>query len=287
MSGPLAGQVIAVTGGSAGIGKETVRALAGQGAEVVLVVRSRERGEAAMADILRSVPDARLSLVLAELSRPAEVKRAAAELKARWSRLDVLVNNAGALFGQREETADGFEKTFALNHLAYWLMAHELRDRLVASAPARVVSVASDAHVFGRLDLDDLQWQARPYKQLQVYGVSKLCNILFSRELGRRLAGSGVTSNALHPGLIASDFGGGGSGVYRFFLPLLRAFSPGPGSGARTSVWAASTPELAGVTGKYFARRREAKVSAAGRDDALAAGLWTATERLLAPWLGN
>jgi retinol dehydrogenase-12 len=277
----MQGKRVVITGASGGIGLETARGLAAKGAELVMVVRSQARGEAAIAEIRKTAPQVVASLVLADLSRMADVRRAGAHIRDRYPRVDVLLNNAGGLHGTRELTDDGFEKTFAINHLAYFLLTRELRPVLVASAPARIVSVSSDAHKFGKLDLDDLQWEKRPYRQLEVYGVSKLCNILFARELATRLAGTGVTSNSVHPGLIASDFGREGKGAYRMILPLLRLVAGSVEKGARTSIWLASAPEVEGVTGKYFHKCKERQSSKDARDDELARRLWAKTEQLL------
>ena len=202
----MTGKTVVITGASSGIGLETARALAMQGAKLVLVVRSQERGEAAIATIRQSAPTVDASLVLADLYSLAEVRRAGAELRA-LPRIDVLVNNAGLIHGHRELTVDGFEKTFALNHLAPFLLTYELKDKLAASAPARVVTVSSNGHRISQLSWDTVATRERWPGQTLVYGASKLCNIWFAREAARKFAGKGVTSNSLHPGPVASQFG--------------------------------------------------------------------------------
>jgi NAD(P)-dependent dehydrogenase (short-subunit alcohol dehydrogenase family) len=273
------GKTVVVTGASSGIGLETARALAGQGARVVMVVRSKERGEAAIADIRRGAPDARLELVLADLYSLAEVRRAAAELRARCDRLDVLVNNAGMTNRQRELSPDGYERTFALNHLAPFLLTYELRELLAASAPARVVTVASWGHHLARFDWDDLATMKRWKGEPAVYGASKLCNIWFAREAARRL-GPRVTSNSLHPGAVATGFGNNGGWLLKYGTKLVKPFLLTPAQGARTSIYLASAPEVAGVTGEYFVKCKVATPSRRARDDASARRLWKLSEQL-------
>lgn len=276
----MKGRTALVTGASSGIGLETARGLAARGARVVLLVRNRARGEAAMATIRSTVPGAQLELVLADLYSLAEVRRAGAELRGRLDRLHVLVNNAGLIHTSREITVDGFERTFALNHLAAFLLTYELRELLAASAPARIVTVSSFGHNFARVDWDDLPYCARGYSETLVYGASKLCNIWFATESARRLAAHGVTSNALHPGAVASNFGASGSLLFRVGTRVARPFLLSSASGARTSIHLASAPEVAGLSGKYFVRRKEARPSRAARDAAKAGRLWVLSERL-------
>ncbi len=274
------GKTAVITGASSGIGLETARALAVRGARVVMVVRNRDRGEAAIADLRRDAPGAALELVLADLYALAEVRRAAAELRERCPRIDVLVNNAGLIHAQRELTPDGLERTFALNHLAAFLLTYELRERLAASAPARVVTVSSMGHRFARFEWDDLAKMTRWTGETAVYGASKLCNIWFAREAARRLAGAGVTSNSLHPGAVGSNFGASGGWLFRYGVRLARPLLLSPEKGARTSVYLASSPEVSGVTGEYFTKCRVATPSRRARDDASARRLWALSEEL-------
>lgn len=274
------GKTAVITGASSGIGLETARQLAEQGARVVMVVRNRDRGEAAIADVRRTAPAAALELVLADLYSLAEVRRAGAELRERCPRIDVLVNNAGLIHARRELTPDGLERTFALNHLAAFLLTYELRERLAASAPARVVTVSSVGHRFARFEWDDLATMTRWKGETAVYGASKLCNIWFAREAARRFAGAGVTSNALHPGPVGSNFGASGGWLFRYGTKLAKPFLLSPAKGARTSVFLASSPEAAGVTGAYFVKCKVATPSRRARDDDSARRLWALSEEL-------
>jgi retinol dehydrogenase 12 len=276
----LRGRTVVVTGASSGIGWETARALAAMGARTVLLVRDKGRGEAAADRIRAGVPGARLEIVLGDLYSLAEVRRLGAEIRERFDALHVLVNNAGLIHATRELTTDGIERTFALNHLATFLLTYELRELLVRSAPARVVTVSSAAHRLGRLDWDTLTTCEKGYNETTVYSTSKLCNVLFAREAARHFAGTGVTSNSLHPGAVASNFGASGSILYRLGTKIVRPFLLTAAQGARTSIHVASSPEVEGVTGEYFVRRKVARPSAAARSDENAARLWRLSEEL-------
>jgi len=267
MEGTLAGKVVVVTGATGGIGLETARGLAKLGARVAVVARDRARGEAALRAVEEAGPGARPLLLVADLASLAEVRRLAAELQATLPRLDVLVNNAGAIHQRRKASPDGLELTFAVNHLAPYLLTRLLLPKLRESAPARVVTVASEAHRMGAIDWQDLQSE-------RGYGTSKLMNILFAAALARRLAGTGVTSNSLHPGVVATGFGKNDPGSFRFLVRLARPFLLSPERGARTSVHVAAAPELVSVSGRYFKDRREATPSAAARDEASQERLW-------------
>jgi NAD(P)-dependent dehydrogenase (short-subunit alcohol dehydrogenase family) len=275
----LTGKTVVITGASSGIGLETARNLSGRGAQVVMVVRSQARGEAATAEIRKTAPDAKLQLVLADLYLMAEVRKAAAELK-KLPRIDVLLNNAGLIHGTRELTSEGIERTFALNHLAPFLLTYELRELLAASAPARVVTVSSFGHNFARFDWDDLATMNKWPGETAVYGASKLCNIWFAKESARKLAPHRVTSNALHPGPVASNFGASGSWLFRVGPKLIRPFMLSPADGARTSIYVASSPEVEGMTGEYFQRSKKSSPSGRARDPENAQRLWALSEKL-------
>ena len=278
----LAGKTCLVTGATNGIGRVSARALAKMGAKLFLVARDPRRAEETRAEIAREVPDADVRIILADLSSQAEVRRAAAEFLATGEPLHVLLNNAGVTQLTRSETVDGIETTFAVNHLAYYLLTRLLLERIRASAPARIVNVASDAHRFGGpLDFDDLG-STRKFSWMAVYGRSKLANILFTRELARRLAGTGVTVNALHPGAVRTGLGMNNEAPFmKLLVALARPFMRSPEKGAETSIWACSAPELAKVTGRYFSDRREREPNAIAQDDDAARRLWDVSAGLV------
>jgi len=282
---PMDGKTVVITGGNSGVGKATATALAGAGARTVITARSESRGREALADIRRSSGSDQVDLVVFDLADLASVRKGAAELLSRYEQIHVLVNNAGLVLSERTETADGFEATFGINHLGPFLLTRLLLDRLVASAPARVVNVASTAHRSARhgMDFDDLQ-SRRGYKGMQAYGRSKLANILFTDELARRLVGTGVTANCLHPGTVATGYArdGDATGFLAFGVKVIKPFILTPEQGARTSVYLASSPDVTDVTGWYFVKCRPRTPSAAARDEAAAARLWSISEELVA-----
>ena len=280
MSTDLSGKVVLVTGANAGIGRETVRGLARMGAHVVMASRSLERGEAAKADLAREIPPERLEVMRLDLALLADVRRFARDFRSRHARLDVLVNNAGIHTAHRQVTSEGFESTFVTNHLGHFLLTHELRPLLEASAPARVVNVASEAHRFGRMRFDDLQL-ARRWSGVAAYCQSKLANVLFTAELARRLAGTGVTANAVHPGSVRSNWARGPeSGVLRVAVGLATPFLVTVQKGAENSVYAASSPDLDGASGLYLVRKREWTPSRRARNEEDQARLWAESARL-------
>jgi NAD(P)-dependent dehydrogenase (short-subunit alcohol dehydrogenase family) len=275
----MTGKICLVTGATSGIGLETAQTLATQGATVALVGRDAARMQQALARIRASAPDAKIEPYLADLSSQEQVRRLAQEFQPRHDRLDVLVNDAGALFPRRRESVDGIEMTLALNHLAPFLLTNLLLDTLKASAPSRVVTVASAAHLSAKIDFDELQMPHR-YAGLRAYGQSKLMNVLFSNELARRLAGSGVTANALHPGFVASNFGKSEGPLWAAALTIARPFMISVEKGAQTSIYLASSPEVAGATGGYYVNRQLARENPIARDEATARRLWEVSERL-------
>jgi NAD(P)-dependent dehydrogenase (short-subunit alcohol dehydrogenase family) len=278
----MAERTCVITGATSGIGRAAAFALAREGLRLALVARNREKAEATAREIARATPGAAVDVFVADLAVQAQIRRVAGELSARLPRIDVLLNNAGIVNLRREETPDGIEATFAVNHLAYFLLTELLLDRLRASAPARVVSVASDAYRFGKLDLDDLEYRRRAYKPMQVYGSSKLLNVLWNAELARRLEGSGVTANCLHPGGVNTGLGDNNAGVLRVLGKAVKRFMRSPEKGADTAVWLATAPEVAGVSGGYFGDRKPRRPSPAASDPAAARRLWEISERLCA-----
>lgn len=279
-SGPMAGRTVLVTGGSGGIGRATALGLARMGADLAITGRDRGRTEGAAGE-LRAAGGGQVEVLVADLSSQSQVRRLAEEVLQRLSRIDVLVNNVGGFWNTRHLTADGLERTFALNHLASFLLTNLLLDRLAQSAPARVVTVSSNAHVQGRIDFDDLQGE-RSYSGARAYSQSKLANVLFTHELARRLPASAVTANALHPGVVRTSFGAEDpGGVQRRLVPFMRPFMKAPAQGAATSIHLASAPDLEQVTGRYFANRKPKRSSKASYDQAAAARLWQVSAELV------
>jgi NAD(P)-dependent dehydrogenase (short-subunit alcohol dehydrogenase family) len=277
--GAMRGRVCIVTGASSGIGRATARELARRGATLRLVCRDAGRGEDARREIAAAGGGSDVALFLADLAVQADVRRVARELLDRCPAIHVLVNNAGVVNLRHTETADGVETVFAVNHLAYFLLTRLLLDRLRASAPARIVVVASEAHRWGAIDFDDLGHRRR-YRAMRVYGASKLANLLFTRALARRLEGTGVTVNAVHPGAVATRLGQNNGALATLLTRLLAPFFRTPERGAETPVFVATAPALAGVSGRYFANGREIRPSRAAEDDGAAERLWTVSERL-------
>jgi NAD(P)-dependent dehydrogenase (short-subunit alcohol dehydrogenase family) len=268
----MAGRTVLVTGGTGGIGGATAAGLAALGARVGVVGRDRGRAEAAV-DAIRT-DGGLVDVFVADLSAQREVRRLADEALAAYPRLDVLVNNVGGYWAHRHTTEDGLERTFAVNHLAPFLLTNLLLPRLCESAPARVVTVSSGAQAMGRIDFEDLQGE-RGYRGQRAYNQSKLANVVFTYELARRLEGTGVTATVLHPGVVRTAFGREDSrGWMRLMLPVLRPFMKSPQEGARTSIHLASSPEVEGVTGRYFVNGRPRRSSKASYDRAVAARLW-------------
>ncbi len=280
----MSGKTVVLTGGNSGIGLETALALANAGAKTLITARDRGRGEAAVADIRARSGHDDVDLVVFDLGSIAAIRAGAAAILARCDRIDVLVNNAGLVLSDRRETEDGFEATFGVNHLGHFLLTEILLERIKQSAPARIINVASNAHTGARkgLDFDDLQ-STGAYSGMQVYSKSKLANIYFTTELARRLQGTGVTVNCLHPGIVATGYGRDGdtSGVLAFGVKVIKPFVLSAARGARTSIYLASSPEVAGVTGQYFVKCRARKPSAMAQDDEAARRLWTQSEELV------
>jgi len=277
---PMAGKTVLVTGGTGGIGKATARGLAAMGAHIAITGRDRERTQGAAREI-REIAGGQVDVFVADLSAQTEVRRLADEVLRMLPRIDVLINNVGGYWNTRHVTADQLEHTFALNHLAPFLLTNLLLDRLQQSAPARVVTVSSNAQAMGRIDFDDLQGE-RSYSGARAYNQSKLANVLFAYELARRLRGTPVTSNALHPGLVRTSFGAEDPRrIQRLLVPLLRPFMKDPARGAATSIHVASAPELEQVSGRYYANSRSRRSSERSRDEAAATRLWDVSADLV------
>jgi retinol dehydrogenase 14 len=278
--GPLVGRTVLVTGGTGGIGKATALGLAQMGARVAIVGRDRGRTRDAAHEIQVAV-GGQVDEFVGDLSSQSEVRRIADEVLQRLPRIDVLVNNVGGYWNTRHVTADGLERTFALNHLAPFLLTNLLLARLKESAPARVVTVSSNAHASGRLDFDDLQGE-RSYSGARAYSQSKLANVMFTYELGRRLHATSVTANALHPGVVRTAFGAEDPGrVQRLFVPVTRPFMKSTTQGAATSIHLASAPDLERVTGRFFTNGKPKKSSQRSHDKVAAARLWQLSAHLV------
>jgi NAD(P)-dependent dehydrogenase (short-subunit alcohol dehydrogenase family) len=276
----MQGKIVVITGGTSGIGQVAAEKLAGMGARIVLVARSQSRGEAALARLRNLAPGAKHSVHYGDLSRLTEMTRVAKEIAAIEPRIDVLINNAGAMFGKRQVTADGLELTLATNHFSYFVLTEGLRERLIASAPSRIINTSSHAHYGGKLDFDNLQYE-HDYKAFPAYSRSKLCNVLFTRVLARRLAGTGVTANSLHPGFVKTRFGDESGGAMARVIGLMKIFAITPEKGAETIVYLASSDDVAKTTGLYYYKCKPVEPSKLAQDDAVAERLWDYTARLL------
>ncbi len=276
----MRGKLCLVTGETAGIGQITARELARLGARVVIVGRSPEKIEATIRQIRATTGAGAVESLVADLSSQSEVRRLAEQVQTRYDRLDVLVNNAGAMSLRRQESVDGIEMTLALNHLSYFLLSNLLLPLIKSSAPARIVNVASAAHKGASINFDDLEGERR-YSGYKAYQQSKLANIQFSYELARRLEGSGVTVNSLHPGFVRTNFLDGIEGWRgRLFRALAGRAAISPEQGARTSIYLSSSPEVAGVSGRYFEKERPVASSTQSLDETVAQRLWRISEEM-------
>jgi NAD(P)-dependent dehydrogenase (short-subunit alcohol dehydrogenase family) len=276
----MQGKVVVITGGTSGIGQLTAERLATMGARIVLVARSQSRGETALGRLREIAPAQAHSIHYGDVSRVADLNRLAAEIRSAEPRIDVLINNAGAMFGQRKVTEDGLELTFATNHLSYFVLTQGLREPLAAAGAARVINTSSHAHYRAKIDFDDLQSE-RNYKAFPVYCLSKLCNILFTRVLARRLAGTGITANSLHPGFVKTRFGDESGGGMARWIGLMKLFAISVEKGAETLIYLASSGDVANTSGLYFYKCKPVESSKLALDDAVAERLWEYTDRLL------
>jgi len=271
--GQLKGKTCMITGASSGLGRAMALDLARMGAGLLLVCRDRTRGENVMAGIREQTGNSAVRLMLADLSVQQSIRTLAADFLARGEPLHVLVNNAGVFNLKRSLTADGIETVFAVNHLSYFMLTLLLLDRIKQSAPARIVNVASHAHRWGSINFDDLGG-ARSYRSSRAYGQSKLANILFTYELARRLEGTGVTVNCVHPGAVATGLGANNGALAKLLMPLIGRFMRSPEQGAATQIYLAASPEVEGVSGKYFVDCKPAQSNQESYDTALARRLW-------------
>jgi NAD(P)-dependent dehydrogenase (short-subunit alcohol dehydrogenase family) len=276
----MQGKICMVTGANSGIGKATALALAQMGATVVMVCRDRARGEEAMSEIITKSRNNAVDLLLADLSSQQSIRQLVANFQHHYTHLHVLINNAGAAFIGRRETVDGLEMTFAVNYLAPFLLTNMLLDVLKASAPARIINVSSNSHEAGYIQLDDLQ--AQHHKSMRAYEQSKLAVVLFTYELVRKLQGTGVTANCLHPGFVATHIGQRDVGsAARLLVKVIGSFGTSPQKGAKTSIYLASSPEVEGVTGKYFVKSIPRRSAAISYDESLQRKLWEQSAMLV------
>ena len=272
-------KICLITGATSGIGRAAAMSLAKMGATVIVAGRDEERCQSTVAHIQHETRNFHVDYLVGDLSVQAQVRQLAEKFKSRYNHLDVLVNNAGAINFFRKLSADGIEMTFALNHLAYFLLTNLLLDTIKASAPARIVNVASNSHLHQHLDFNNLELK-RGYNPMRAYGRSKLCNLYFTYELARRLEGTGVTVNAMHPGFVATNMGANNGRLVRLFLPLVHRNSLTPEQGASTAVYLASSPDVEGVTGKYFVRERKRASDPVSYDESAARRLWKMSEEI-------
>jgi NAD(P)-dependent dehydrogenase (short-subunit alcohol dehydrogenase family) len=279
--GEMDGKTVLITGATNGIGKVAALELAKKGANVVIVGRNPAKTSETVAEIKAGSGNPNVEMIVADLSSMAEVRKVADAFKASHSRLDVLINNAGAVFADRQKTVDGYEMTFAFNHLAYFLLTNLLLDTLKASAPARIVNVSSAAHTNGVLNFDDLD-SKKNYGMggFRAYGLSKLANIMFTYELSRRLEGTGVTANVLHPGLVGTGFGMNNNRLMKFAMRLIAPFSLTPEQGADTIIYLASSPQVIGVSGKYWDKRKAIQSASVSYDETAQKKLWAVSEQM-------
>jgi NAD(P)-dependent dehydrogenase (short-subunit alcohol dehydrogenase family) len=274
-------KVVVITGGTSGIGQVAAETFASHGARIVLIARDQARAAETMAKLRAAGPHMKHSLHLADLSSIVQTRSVGEQIAAAEPRIDVLINNAGAVFSRRQLTPEELEMTFATNHMAYFVLTQALLERLMVTAGARVISTSSSAHASGKLNFEDLQSE-KTYSGFRAYATSKLCNLLFTRELARRLAGTGVTANCLHPGFVASRFGSQSGGLIQFISPVAKLFAVTPKQGAETIIYLATSPQVAGMTGLYFYKRKPINTSPAAQDDGAAMRLWAASEVIAA-----
>jgi NAD(P)-dependent dehydrogenase (short-subunit alcohol dehydrogenase family) len=275
----MQGKVVVITGGTSGIGQVAAERLAAMGARIVLVARSKSRGEATLGRLRELASGQAHTAHYGDVSRLSHLNRLAAEIRSAEPRIDVLINNAGALFGARQVTEDGLELTFATNHMSYFVLTHGLRDSLLAAGAARVINTSSHAHYRAKIDFDNLQFQ-HDYKSFPAYSRSKACNILFTRVLARRLAGTGVTANSLHPGFVNTRFGDQSGGWTARVFGFLKMAAISPEKGAQTIMYLASSGDASKTSGLYFYKCKPVEPSKLAQDDAVAERLWSETAKL-------
>jgi retinol dehydrogenase 12 len=277
----MSGKVCLVTGATSGIGEAAAKELAQRGATVIVVGRNEKKCAATVTQIRQQTGNAQVEFMLADFSSLKEIRALAEQYRKRYSRLDILMNNAGVFNMQRQQSVDGFELTFAVNHLGYFLLTNLLLDLIVASAPSRIINISSALHTRAPLDFDDLQNQRNYGIGMDAYGKSKLANILFTYELARRLQGKHVTVNAVHPGMVATNFAANNGGMGKIARAFMNLGSISIAEGAATMVYLATSPEVEGITGKYWVKKKERKSSSASYDEQAQKKLWQVSEELV------
>ena len=275
----MQGKVVVITGATSGIGEVAAQKLAAMGARIVMIARNSERAASTLSRLRQIAPGVEHRVHYADLSRLGEMRRVARQIALAEPHIDVLINNAGAAFDRRQVNEEGIELTFATNHLSYFVLTEGLRESLLAAGAARIVNTSSEAHRRAKLDFDDLQFTKR-YRLFAAYGRSKLCNILFTRELARRLEKNAVTANCLHPGFVATRFGDNNRGPVSYLFRFAKIFALSPEKGAETIVYLASSNDVANSNGQYFYKCRPLAPSKEAQDDVAARRLWEETERL-------
>lgn len=276
----MQGKVVIITGGNAGIGLATAKGLAAMGAGICIVSRNTQKGEQAVAEIKTATGNNQVDLLIADLASLAQVRQLAQQILDKYDRIDVLINNAGAFFSHYGETEDGFERQFAINHLAPFLLTNLLLERIKASAPARIINVASRAHYRGSMNFEDLGFKKNYDGFRRAYSQSKLANVLFTKELSRRLEGTSVTVNAVHPGVVSTSIAEKGGGLYGFLWKLVRPTMISTEKGAETSIYLASSAEVANTTGLYFDKCQPKQASEEARNKEVAKTLWQVSEKM-------
>ncbi len=271
-------KIVLITGATSGIGKATALGLAEKGATVVIAARNEQKGKKALEEIRRKTGNPNLDLMIVDLSSLDSVRKLAETFKSRYDKLDVLINNAGIFIDYRKKTRDGFEYTFGVNHLSHFLLTNLLLDRLKAAAPSRIINLSSEAQRQGHIDFEDLM-AVKKFSSFKAYGQSKLANILFTYELARRPEGTGIAVNAVHPGVVRTNFGSDAKGFFKVLMPLFKPFLRSPAKGAATSVYLASSSEVEGITGKYFYDLKEIQSNAESYNKEIAMRLWEMSEK--------
>ena len=272
------GKIVMITGANSGIGKQTAKVLAEKGATIIMICRNKERGENALKDLKEKTNSDKIELILADLADPIAIQNAVTQFKEKYDKLDVLINNAGLVLSKKKITSLGYEKTFAVNHLGHFLLTNLLLDILIKSAPSRIINVSSGVHTTANLDFEDINLSSK-YRGFRAYANSKLANLLFTYELARRLKGTGIIVNALHPGFVRSNFGRRGRKLYtRILFDIARIFAISVKKGAKTSIYLASSPEVKNIMGKYFVKSKPTNSSKMSYDKEAQKKLWQLSE---------